>query len=148
MGKTFFGFALLFASFFASAQRQMENLSRGVVAIRNPEGKVFVSWRLLGNESPTTAFNLYRSIDNGKALKLNKAPLTKGTNFIDDLVNSTSQRTYFIKTISKGSEGEASKPFTLKPSAKYYLSIPLQTPAGYTLTKPSANKSSASLSKK
>jgi hypothetical protein len=29
----------------AFAQRQRENLDRGVVAVRDAEGKVFVSWR-------------------------------------------------------------------------------------------------------
>ncbi|HEX8315386.1 MAG TPA: rhamnogalacturonan lyase [Flavisolibacter sp.] len=130
--KKIFCFGILFMSLIASAQRQMEALSRGVVAIRNTEGKVFVSWRLLGTEDPNTAFNLYRSIGNSKATKLNKAPLTKGTNYTDDLADTSSQRTYFVKAISKGKEGEASKAFTLKAGTKNYLSIPLQTPAGYT----------------
>ena len=47
----------------AYGQRQMENLGRGVVAV-NQGGKVFVSWRLLGTDPDSIAFNLYRS-DNG-----------------------------------------------------------------------------------
>jgi rhamnogalacturonan endolyase len=42
------------------AQRQMENLGRGVVALHQPDGKVFVSWRLLGTDPDGVAFNLYR----------------------------------------------------------------------------------------
>jgi rhamnogalacturonan endolyase len=125
-------FSFLLSTFFASAQRQMENLSRGVVAVRNAEGKVFVSWRLLGTEADNTPFNLYRTLANAKAEKLNKAPLLKGTNFTDDLTDTLAQRSYFVKTIVKGKEGEASKPFTLKPGTRNYLSIPLQTPGGYT----------------
>ena len=34
----------------AFAQRQMEPLDRGVVAIRQPDGGVFVSWRMLGTD--------------------------------------------------------------------------------------------------
>jgi rhamnogalacturonan endolyase len=45
------------------AQPQMENLDRGVVAIHQPDGKVFVSWRLLGNDPENVAFNLYRKAD-------------------------------------------------------------------------------------
>ena len=42
------------------AQRMMENLGRGVVAIHQPDGKVAVSWRLLGVDPDDIAFNLYR----------------------------------------------------------------------------------------
>ena len=42
--------ALLVLAISASAQRQMEKLGRGVVAINQGEGKAFVSWRLLGTE--------------------------------------------------------------------------------------------------
>lgn len=131
MTKKFAFSFLLFAGFFASAQKQMEALGRGVIALRNAGNKVFVSWRLLGTEPNNLAFNLYRTI-NGKTEKLNKAPLTQGTNFTDDLVDSTSQRTYVVKTVINNKEAESSKPFTLKPGAKNYLSLPLQTIPGYT----------------
>ena len=45
----------------ATAQRQMEKLGRGVVAVNQGEGKVFVSWRLLGTEPDSIAFNVYRT---------------------------------------------------------------------------------------
>ena len=41
--------------------RQMEHLGRGVVAIHQGEGKVFVSWRLLGTDPDGIAFNVYRT---------------------------------------------------------------------------------------
>jgi rhamnogalacturonan endolyase len=128
--KTFF-FSLLLAGLHTSAQKQMEALGRGVVALRNADNKVFVSWRLLGTESPTLSFNLYRTI-NGKTEKLNSAPLTKGTNFTDNLTDTVGQRTYFVKAIINAKEGESSKPFVLKPGTKNYLSVPLQNIAGYT----------------
>ena len=115
-----------------NAQRQMENLDRGVVAVRNPEGNVFVSWRLLAVESPDLAFNLYKSTGNGKTEKLNKAAISKTTHFIDTNNDTTQQRSYFVKTVIKGKEGPASKPFILKAGNLPYFSIPLQTPAGYS----------------
>jgi rhamnogalacturonan endolyase len=45
------------------AQRQMERLGRGVVAVPVEEGKVYVGWRLLGTEPEAIAFNLYRVTD-------------------------------------------------------------------------------------
>src|SRR3990170_3363557 len=57
--------------------RQAEYLNRGLVAVNTDTG-VFLSWRLLGNESYGTAFNIYR---NGR--KLNPRPITDSTNFVD-----------------------------------------------------------------
>lgn len=114
------------------AQRQMENLDRGVVAVRNSEGNVFVSWRLLAVESPDLAFNVYRNTSNGKSEKLNKAVISRTTHFIDTNNDTTQKRSYFVKTVTKGKEGPASKPFILRAGSLPYFSIPLQTPAGYS----------------
>jgi rhamnogalacturonan endolyase len=38
----------------------MEKLGRGVVAISQGDGKVFVSWRMLATDAENVAFNLYR----------------------------------------------------------------------------------------
>ena len=46
------------------AQRQMENLKRGVVAVSQPDNKVFVSWRLFGTDPEDIAFNVYRIADD------------------------------------------------------------------------------------
>jgi rhamnogalacturonan endolyase len=45
--------------------RQMEALGRGVVAIHQADGKVFVSWRLLGSDPENIAFDLYRKTEGG-----------------------------------------------------------------------------------
>jgi rhamnogalacturonan endolyase len=75
--------ALLVFADSASAQRQMEKLGRGVVAVNQGEGKVFVSWRLLGTEPASIGFNVYRASGAAKPVKLNDAPLTKATCFQD-----------------------------------------------------------------
>ena len=114
-----------------SAQRLMENLDRGVAAVRSADGKVFVSWRLLGTEPGDLAFNLYRAVENGKAEKINKQPVLKTTSFVDSNTDSTKAVSYYVRTLVKGKEGEASKKFTLSPGNKPYVSIVLQTPNGY-----------------
>ena len=43
------------------AQRQMEYLDRGVVALPDGKGNIFISWRLLGTDSEAVAFNIYRA---------------------------------------------------------------------------------------
>ncbi len=44
----------------AQAQYQMENLGRGVVAVRQSSTQVYVGWRMLGTDPFHITFNLYR----------------------------------------------------------------------------------------
>ncbi len=134
-----FCFLLFLASccFYAAkvdAQRQMENLGRGVVAVHKSTDSVFVSWRMLGTEPQNIAFNLYRKTGNAAAVKLNKTPITESTNYEDSKVNFTQPNAYFVKPVLNGTEQAASKPFTLAANApvQQYLNIPLKTPQGYT----------------
>ncbi|MBI1764587.1 MAG: rhamnogalacturonan lyase [Acidobacteria bacterium] len=115
------------------AQRQMENLGRGVVAVRQPENKVWVGWRLLGLDAENIAFNLYRSTAGGTPVKLNAQPITAATNWIDDKADLTKANAYFVRPVRNGKEQAASATFTLPANApvRQYLAIPLQTPTGY-----------------
>lgn len=118
----------------ALAQRQMERLERGVVAVHQGAGKVFVSWRLLGTDAVETAFNVYRSANGGKATKLNDRPIADVTSLVDTNVDLTKSNAYFVRPVLKNREQSASRLFTLPAHtpARQYLSIPLQTPLGYT----------------
>lgn len=128
-----FSFSLFFATQLF-AQRQMEKLGRGVIAVRQNNDSVYVGWRMLGTDGDDIAFNLYRKSGNNEAIKLNHDPITKNTNFVDVGVKFDLPNSYFVKPILKGSESEASKSFTLpvKPPIQQYLTIPLKTPAGYS----------------
>lgn len=127
------GLAFLWATD-ASAQRQMENLGRGVVAIHQGDGKVYVGWRMLGTDPDEIAFNLYRTTDSERLVKVNQEPIATSTNFVDRSVDLSRPNAYFVRPVLKGQEQEASRPFTLPAHApaRPYLAIPLQTPAGYT----------------
>ncbi len=113
------------------SMRQIEKFGRGVFAQVQDGGKVWVSWRMLPGEEKT-AFNLYRS-DGAAATKLNDAPLTGATNFQDATADLTRENRYFVRIATAHTESSAGKPFVLKADtpARPYLSIPLQTPAGY-----------------
>jgi rhamnogalacturonan endolyase len=116
---------LLLAALTAHAQRQMEYLGRGVIAVH--EGNhIFVSWRLLATDPPNTGFNIYR----GK-VRLNDKPLTQGTNFVDTTANPSTPNTYYVTAVNNQKESEPSKPFEVPANAPPYLSIHLQTPPGY-----------------
>lgn len=119
--------------FRAFAQRQMEALGRGVVAVRSTPHQVFVSWRLLGTEPGNTAFNIYRKAGNGAPVLLNKAPLTTVTWFVDSLADATTSNTWLVKPVLNGKEQatvQGSYTLQANTSVHQYLSIPLQQPAG------------------
>jgi rhamnogalacturonan endolyase len=80
----------------APRARQAEFLDRGLVAVKTDDG-VFLSWRLLGNESYKTGFNIYR---DGK--KLNRKPLTATTNYQDSGLATTS--VYSVRRVINGRE--------------------------------------------
>src|SRR5688500_20163770 len=61
----------------------MERLGRGVVAVRQDSGRVFVSWRLLGTDPEHVAFNLYRIVGGAAPVRVNAAPLTTATSSTD-----------------------------------------------------------------
>ena len=122
--------ALLTLAATASAQRQMENLGRGVVAVNQGGGKAFVSWRMLGTEPDSIAFNVYRATGGAAPVKLNAEPITKSTCYQDTTVDLTKETVYTVKPILDGKEGAANKPFLNKiavnAAVKQYFSIPLK----------------------
>ena len=113
-------------------QRLMEHLNRGVVAVADGEGNVFVSWRLLATDPEEIAFNLYRRVNGGEAERLNSEALTGGTNFMDENVQAgRDTAAYFVRAVVDGREQKPSKAYALN-SEKNYISIPIEIPEGYT----------------
>ncbi len=118
--------ALLLMLFFVCttgfAQRYVEKLGRGVVAVRTNGSEVFVSWRVLGTDPQDIAFNLYR----GKK-KLNASPITGATNFIDKTALNES---YTVRPILSKREQAASAPASVWTEP--FKRLPLQQPPGGT----------------
>ncbi|HEX8150042.1 MAG TPA: rhamnogalacturonan lyase, partial [Pyrinomonadaceae bacterium] len=126
--------ALLILSGVARAQYLMENLGRGVVAIRQSSTDVYVGWRLSGTDPSAVAFNLYRSTGGGPAFQLNAAPISGSTNYVDTTADLTQSNAYFVRPVVNGTERAPSASFTLPANAavQQYLNVPLQIPAGGT----------------
>jgi rhamnogalacturonan endolyase len=122
---------LFIAGVHLQAQYKMEYLTRGVHAVSNGKGNVFVSWRLLGTEDNSLAFNLYRTT-NKKTVQLNKQPILTATSFTDESADTNVVNTYTVKAIINNKEEKAGSLYTLAANAKPYVSIPLKTPAGYS----------------
>jgi hypothetical protein len=96
----------------AAGPRQMENLGRGVVAVRTGSN-IFISWRLLALDPAGIGFNVYRSAAGGTAVKLNSSVLTGGTNYTDTTADLTKANTYYVRPVVSGTEQSASGSFTL-----------------------------------
>ena len=106
----------------APAQRQMENLTRGIVAVKQPGG-VFVGWRLFATDPDAVAFNLYR-IAGGAPARVNEAPITGATNYVDAQADPNQPLQYFVRPVVDGKELTSSKP--VKAWDNNYLEIPIQ----------------------
>ncbi|MFT3738734.1 MAG: T9SS type A sorting domain-containing protein [Breznakibacter sp.] len=104
------------------AQRQMENLGRGLVAVYTGSG-VFLSWRILGTEFSSTSFNVYR---NGTKIATTSA--SANSNYTD--ASGTTGNTYYVSPVVNGTEGTASA--TVTSWGTIYKSITLSQPAGGT----------------
>lgn len=104
---------------FVLAQRKMENLDRGLVAMKVNNG-VFVSWRVLGNEFYHTGYNLYR---NGS--KIASFSSTDPSNYSDASGSVTS--VYQIKTVENGVEVNSS--ISVNVWSDIFKLIPVNKPA-------------------
>ena len=101
------------ASAGAAMTRQMENLDRGVVAVKTDEG-VFVSWRRLATEPADTKFTLYR---NDQVVAEDAI-----TNFVDKGAGLSD--TYTVVADGKMSE-------SVKVLEDQYIEIPLHETPDY-----------------
>jgi len=105
------------------AQRQMEYLNRGGVAVKLDDNKVYIGWRMFGTDPEEISFNVYRD-----KTKINSQPVTNSTNFVDN--NGSVDSVYTVRAIINGREGKPTAP--VKVWNQNYITIPLQTPEGCT----------------
>ena len=111
------GLILLLQTIIAStplfAQRKMENLDRGVVAVRNNSGNFFVSWRYFATDPDSVTFNLYAKKSGGFSFsKLNTTPL-RITNMQPVAGSVATGTQLYVTPILKGIEGTPSGIFTV-----------------------------------
>lgn len=111
------------------AQRQMENLTRGVVAVKQPDKSVYVSWRLFGTDPQSIGFNVYRVADSNEPVKVNPKPITDSTNYLDRRADTEKSLQYFLRPVLDGKELAACKP--VKAWENNYLDIPIEPIENY-----------------
>ncbi|WP_442844817.1 rhamnogalacturonan lyase [Leeuwenhoekiella sp. H156] len=117
-----------------TAQRLMENLDRGVVAIPLKEGSVAVSWRILGTDPENIAFNLYRKTGDAAPLLVKEGSAADPSFFTDQNVDLSKENTWYVTSVINGNEQPEPGSYTLKAGAthKNYISLKLQPIEGYT----------------
>lgn len=128
------GILLLASLLHAHAQRQMEKLGRGVVAVRTGTSSVYIGWRLLATDPPDTGFNVYKSAAGGPLVRLNAQFLTNATDFVDTTANMSVSNAWFVQPVFGGVTQAMSGPAGLPANApiRQYLSVPLQSVIGGT----------------
>ena len=115
-----------------AAPRQMENLTRGLVASNVGKG-MLVSWRLLGTDDPATEFVLYR--DGKKIASVGKSA---GTSYLDAAGATTSK--YTVAAVVDGKEQSQiglslvlDKTVSNSGNSFPYKTIKLEVPAAQTM---------------
>lgn len=104
---------------------QLENLGRGVVAVRQSPSQVYVSWRYLTDDSGKVKFDVYRD-----GVKLNSKPISDVTYYVDNNA-STSKAVYEVRpTGGKGKVGSYTFPANAPTG---YIPIVLDVPANLTM---------------
>ncbi len=111
--------------------RAAEKLDRGLIARSCPDGKVYLSWRLLETDPAGVGFHVYRRVGSAEPVRLTSQPITKTTDFLADrppFSASDSQTFYFVRPVQADKEGPPSPqvPAPDPKDPKPYLLIPLQ----------------------
>lgn len=125
MKKRVLVFILLMGAMTMLAQRQVEELNRGLIVVYPNTTSAYLSWRLLAKDDWTMGFNVYRSVDGAAATKLNTTPITNSTNFTDPNVNPAQNNAYFVRTVVDGVELETSETFAPEANTTYRQFFPI-----------------------
>lgn len=101
-----------------TAHMQREHLGRGLVAVRQTDGSVALSWRILASDRKGEPFDVYR---NG--VRLNDKPLTTGGSFFVDRHPTGADAMYKVMG------GRTNGSFRLKANSPAgYIAIPISKP--------------------
>ncbi|MEU9328071.1 rhamnogalacturonan lyase [Streptomyces canus] len=106
----------------AATTRQVEPLDRGLTSVHTGSGNL-VSWRWLAADPNDVAFNVYRG-----ATRLNSAPLTSSTNYLD--AGAPDSADYTVRAVVNGIE-QAPSEHALQFRTGY-KDVPISPPPGGT----------------
>jgi hypothetical protein len=109
-------------------QRIEEKLDRGMVALSMGEGQAYLGWRLLKTDPDGIAFNVYRSTAGGAPVKLNAAPVSNTTDFVDTSAPVGRANAWWVRPVVDGREQDACirAEFPADAPAQQYKAIKLK----------------------
>lgn len=119
---------LLFSgSIFAFSQPYTgEKMNRGLVGVPTEKGMYF-SWRTFVDDVPGQEFDLYKKVNGGAEVKLNKKSITKTSDYMDEAVDPNADNCWILKAGNR----EVGKWIRKKGEDKLpYLPIPIKRPEG------------------
>ncbi|MFD2826802.1 rhamnogalacturonan lyase [Leeuwenhoekiella polynyae] len=130
---SFFLIISLLSILSCTAQRLMENLDRGLIAIPQENNTAVISWRVLGTDPDDIQFNLYRQAKGMQPQKLNDKPITGATFFKDSAIDWSQENSWYVTSVLNTEEQREPGSYTIPVNSELnpYHSIPLQTPEGY-----------------
>lgn len=107
--------------------RVQEALGRGLIALPMEGGRTYLGWRLLSDDPPGLAFNVYRQAQK-ETVKLNEHPITQTTDFVDEQPVPGFESRYFVRPVHDGTEGLPSDSVLYVPAqeSQPYISLPLE----------------------
>jgi len=113
MKKLFVAALVMMTAMSMQAQRVIQPLGRGVVAVKNGTD-MLVSWRKLAQEPEKAKYNVYVKTSGGSFVKLNGSPLSK-TNYKTTSSTLPSGSQVAVSLVRPdGTEGPLSQPYTVK----------------------------------
>ena len=100
------------------AQRRVDVVDRGIVAMPKSASTIYLSWRHFATDPDELAYNLYyKTSTEGALTKLNSSPITGSTNYLANLATGTSAYTFVVKSVLNGVEKDEPGEFTLAKNA-------------------------------
>ena len=118
---------MLFSS--AALAQVAEKLDRGLMAMRQADGSVYVGWRLLESDPSDVAFHVYRQTDQADAARrLTAEPVRESTNFVDAEGPKEGSPRYFVRAVTSEGEGPPSPAVAAPgtPADQSHIAIRLQ----------------------
>jgi rhamnogalacturonan endolyase len=114
--------------------RVVERMDRGLTASLAGENKVYLAWRLLGDDPAGIAFNVYRRTASNKEVLISRTPVSKTTDFVDGTARPGKTSEYFLRSVLDGKESAPSRSAHAAPGeATGYRTIKLK--GDYTFQK-------------
>lgn len=106
--------------------RVTEMLNRGLYAVSSQDGKaVYLSWRLLQTDAPSSAFHVYREAD-GKVRRLTSRPVSVTCDFTD-IAPVKGKASYWVVPATKGTKATGADKVLFSPGeSANYTSIRLK----------------------